>query len=104
MRGQGEEAGPTSCLKLLGNNWKKLAITPDQKSVKRACYGAAKYLEYNPLKFVAEFAHLPPQEAESFRFLRAGKGVQTGFSHLSSSGFFSSSGSKTIICYPTWHA
>lgn len=50
VTGQGEEARPTSCLKWLGNNWKRLAITPDQKSVKRACYGAAKYLEYSPLK------------------------------------------------------
>lgn len=81
MTGQGEEAGPTSCLKLLGNNCKKLAIAPDPKSVKRACYGVAKYFGIQPIETVAEFAHLQPQQVESFRFLRAGKGVETGFSH-----------------------
>lgn len=104
MTGQGEEAGQTLCLKLLGNNCKKLAIAPDHKSVKRACYGVAKYFGIQPIETVVEFAHLPTPQIESFRFLRAGKGAEAGFSHLSCSGFFLCSGSKTIICYPTCHA
>jgi len=83
MTGQGEEVGPTSCLKLLGSNCKRSAITPDHKSVKRACYGVAKYFGIQPIETVVEFARLPPQQVESFSFLRAGKGVETGFSLLS---------------------
>lgn len=37
-------------------------------------------------------------------FLRAGEGVETGFSHSYCSGFFPCSRSEPIICYATWHA
>lgn len=82
-----------------------LAITLCHKSW--ACYGVSKWVfGIQPIEAVTEFAlaHLPPQWVESFRFLRTGKGVGTGFSHLSFGGFFSCSGSKPIVCYPTWHA
>lgn len=61
-------------------------------------------LGIQPTETIAEVAHLPPQLVESFRFLRAGKGLEIRFSHLPCSELFSCFGSKTIICSPTWHA
>lgn len=75
-----------------------------QVMCKEGSLWSSKVLGIQPKETGAELAFLPPQQVESFMFLRADEGVELGFSHLCCSGFFPCSRSEPIVCCPTWHA